>query len=238
MKGMVVNMRNRLSNGLWGLFFILIGIGFAGNVLFDWNFNLFFPGWWTLFIIIPFFISMINQGFRIVPTAGFLIGILLLASYYIDFRFSVWQLIFPAILIFAGIRIMFQNSFRKESQYYEQSIHMDDGKGQNYTGRADYNAIFSGNKIHVTDTFTGASLNAVFGGMGLDLRDAIIPGNVEITAQAIFGGIDIWVPAGINIKINNVPIFGGVSNKTVDYNPAAPTIYLNSTCMFGGIDIK
>jgi Predicted membrane protein (DUF2154). len=235
---MVIIMRNRFSNGLWGLFFIVIGIGFAGNVLFDWNFNLFFPGFWTLFIIIPFLISIVQQGFRVVPTTGFLIGVLLLASYYVNFRFSIWQLIVPAIFIFIGIRIMFQNSSRRNSEFYEQSIHMDGGQGQNYTGRADYNAIFSGNKIHVVDTFTGASLNAVFGGVGLDLRDAIIPGNVEITAQAIFGGIDIWVPSGVNVKVNNVPVFGGVSNKTVSNNPAAPTIYLNSTCMFGGIDIK
>lgn len=248
-------MRNKLSNTLWGLFFILIGVGFAGRVLFDWDFSIFFPGWWTLFIIIPCFISMLQKGFGTGSTIGFIVGVLLLASNYVDLSFNVWRLMVPAILIFIGLRIMFQNSFRKKPDFTGQYNYTntdtntssntynntDGGQEQTYTGgaKADYNAIFSGNRIRVTDTFTGASLNAVFGGLTLDLRDARIVGNVEISAQAIFGGIDIYVPTGVNVKVNNVPVFGGVSNKTVNsYNPEGPTIYMNSTCMFGGIDIK
>lgn len=234
-------MRNKVSNVLWGVFFILIGVGFAGNVMFDWNFNLFFDGWWTLFIIIPFFISMVQNGFGVGSTIGFVIGVLLLSSYYVDLEFSVWRLIVPAALIFIGIRIMFQNAFRKRPHINNQNTYSDTTKEQTYSSssKQDYNAIFSGNRVRVTDTFTGASLNAVFGSIVLDLREAKILNDVEISAQAIFGGIDIFVPTGVKVKINNVPVFGGVSNKSGQFNdPAAPTIYLNSTCMFGGIDIK
>lgn len=244
-------MRNRVSNLLWGLFFIFIGIGFAGNVFFDWHFQLFFHGWWTLFIIIPCFISMVQNGFRTGSTIGFIIGVLLLASYYVDFYFSIWELAIPAILIFIGLQIMFRNSFHKKNLYEQNNNMNNDGpqstdysqtaNGATYTGgtRQSYNAIFASNRVRITDNFIGASLNAVFGGIVLDLRDARIPGNIEISAQAIFGGIDIYVPAGVKVKVSNVPIFGGVSNKTMDNNdPSAPIIYLNSTCMFGGIDIK
>lgn len=238
-------MRNKLSNILWGLFFVIIGIGFAGNVIFDWDFELFFPGWWTLFIIIPFFISMVQHGFGTGSTVGFIIGVLLLSSYYVEWDINVWKLIVPAVLIYIGLRIMFQGTFRKRV-HFDGNINAGGGSGQTYndttyTGgpRPEYSAIFSSNNIHVTDTFNGASLNAVFGGIRLDLRDAKILGNVEISAQAIFGGIDIYVPAGVKVKVNNVPVFGGVSNKTGNFADAnAPTIYLNSTCMFGGIDIK
>jgi len=82
-------------------------------------------------------------------------------------------------------------------------------------------------------------VNSIFGGIVLDLREAVIINDVEITATALFAGIDIFVPKGVRVKINNVPIFGGVSNKAEQYEEiGAPTIYLNSTCMFGGIDIK
>lgn len=237
-------MRNRFSNALWGLFFVIIGIGFAGNVIFDWDFSLFFPGWWTLFIIIPCFISMVQHGFGVGSTVGFIIGVLLLAAYYVELDFNIWRLIVPAIFIFIGLRIMFQGAFHKKPHYYEQNLNMDGAQGQTntYSGNAksDYNSVFSSNRVNVTETFTGTSLNAVFGSIVLDLRSARIPGDVEINAQAIFGGIDIYIPVGVKVKVNNVPIFGGVSNKTANYNtdPAAPTIYLNSTCMFGGIDIK
>jgi predicted membrane protein len=239
-------MRNKLSNVLWGLFFVVIGVGFAGNVLFDWDFTILFHGWWTLFIIIPCFISMVQNGFGTGSTVGFIIGILLLASYYVDLNFSIWKLIIPAILIFIGLRIMFNGAFRKKINYnmnYNTDGTTGPGPmpGPQFSGAAksEYSAIFSSNKVHVSDTFTGTSLNAVFGGIVLDLRDAKLPGDVEINAQAIFGGIDIYVPAGVKVKVNNVPVFGGVSNKSSQYtDPAAPTIYLNSTCMFGGIDIK
>ena len=236
-------MRNKFSNVLWGLFFILIGLGFAGNVLFDWDFNIFFPGWWTLFIIIPCFISMIQHGFGVGSTIGFIIGVLLLAAYYVELDFNVWKLVIPAILVYIGLRIIFQNTFHKKPEFFEQNMNTNpsSSQGTTYSGgaRQEYNAIFSGNRVRITDTFYGASLNAVFGSVVLDLRDAQILGNVEISAQAIFGGIDIFVPAGVNVKVNNVPVFGGVSNHVMQLkDPAALTIYLNSTCMFGGIDIK
>lgn len=242
MKGVGVNMRNKLSNALWGLFFIAIGVGIAGNVLNIWDFQVFFDGWWTLLIIIPCFISMIQSGFGTGSTLGFIIGVLLFMSYRVDFHFNIWQLVVPAILIFIGLRIMFQSAFRKKPMHFDQSSNIGGGmSGQSFSGasKSEYSAIFSSNRIHVTDQFNGTNLNAVFGGVVLDLRDAIITGDVEINATAIFGGIDMYLPGGVKVKTNNVPIFGGVSNKAEQsIDPSAPTIYLNSTCMFGGIDIK
>lgn len=235
-------MRNKLSNVLWGLFFIIIGVGIAGNVMNIWDFELFFDGWWTLLIIIPCFISMVQGGFGTGSTLGFIIGLLLFMSYQIDLNFSIWSLIVPAVFIFIGIRIMFQSAFRKGPKYFEQRINMNnDINGQTFTGagKSEYSAVFSSNRVNITDQFYGTNLNAIFGGIVLDLRNAIITTDVEINATAVFGGMDLYLPLGVKIKTNNVPIFGGVSNKAQQStDPSAPTIYLNSTCMFGGIDIK
>jgi predicted membrane protein len=235
-------MRNKFSNALWGMFFIVVGLGIAGNVLGIWDVEVFFDGWWTLFIIIPCFISMIQSGFGTGSTIGFIIGVLLFMHYRVEFNFNVWQLIVPVVLIMIGIRIMFQSAFRKKPMHFEQNINVGGTTtGQNFTGtsKSEYSAVFSSNRVHITDQFNGTNLNAVFGGIVLDLRDAIITGDVEINATAIFGGIDMYLPRGVKVKTNNVPIFGGVSNKAEQStDPAAWTIYLNSTCMFGGIDIK
>lgn len=231
-------MRNRLSNIIWGLLFIAIGVGIAGNELFDWNFTIFFPGWWTLFIIIPCFTSMIRSGFRTGSTIGFIIGIALLASYYIKWDVSFWELVVPVILVAIGLKIIFNGMFNRP-RHINVTVHADEHGNTAGPGKQEYNAIFAGNKVKVTDRFTGATLNAVFGGVTLDLRDAIIDHDVEIAATAVFGGIDIYIPNGVSVKVNNVPIFGGVSNKAAHTSdPNAPTIYLNSTTMFGGIDIK
>lgn len=224
-------MRNRISNLLWGLVFIALGVGVAGRILFGWDFKVFFDGWWTLFIIIPCLASIIRSGITVGASSGLIIGVILLVSHYVDINIKWWELIIPVILITIGLKIMFQELFRKP---LNRGIHVEGS-----TAAREYSAVFAGNKIRIDDHFTGTTLNAVFGGITLDLRDAIIDSDVEIAATAVFGGIDIYVPIGVSIKINNIPIFGGVSNKTVHTaDPGAHTIYLNSTTMFGGIDIK
>ncbi len=231
-------MRNKISNAIWGLIFIIAGLGIAGDVLNLWEFTPFFPGWWTLFIIIPCGISLIRDGINVGSIVGLFIGFTLLASQYVDFNFDIWKLIVPGILVLIGLRILFQGAFRPRIHMSNQ---FNDSGNTSYSSanRREYSAVFASNNVHVTDEFLGTNLNAVFGGIVLDLRDAVIQSDVEINASAIFGGIDLYLPRGVNIKINNVPIFGGVSNKVgKQAEPGAPTIYLNSTCMFGGIDIK
>ena len=61
----------------------------------------------------------------------------------------------------------------------------------------------------------------------------------SISASAVFGGIDILVPDNVNVKVSSNSIFGGVSEKK--HNPdnaGAVTLYINATCIFGGVDIK
>ena len=82
-------------------------------------------------------------------------------------------------------------------------------------------------------------INAIFGGVKLDLKNAIIDQDVVINASAIFGGIDIYVPKNVKVKTKSVPIFGGVNNKAnISTDEKSHTIYINGTAVFGGIEIK
>lgn len=225
-------MRMKSSNVLWGLFFIIIGLGFAGNAFNLWDFELLFEGWWTLFIIIPSGISLYQNGFRLWPLVGLFVGIMLFLSSRGMIDSSVLgKLIAPLIFVLIGLNMIFKNLFHGEN---------GNKRIQYQGGTREYSAIFSGNKFQVTgEKFLGTTINAVFGGFDLDLRNAIIDEDIVINATAIFGGIDILVPLNVKVKVSNVPIFGGVSNKAMNsMDPNAPTIFLNSTCMFGGIDIK
>ena len=56
-------MRDKISNLVLGLVFIGLGLGIAGDVMNIWEFRVFsFPGWWTMFIIIPCLIGIIRDG--------------------------------------------------------------------------------------------------------------------------------------------------------------------------------
>lgn len=101
-------------------------------------------------------------------------------------------------------------------------------------------ATFSGQDLNFSgEEFNGAELTAIFGGVKCDLRNAVIQKDCAITASSIFGGITVFVPDNVNVKINSNSIFGGVSEK--NHRPTvqvAVTIYINATCMFGGVEIK
>lgn len=226
-------MRLKTSNLLWGAFFILIGIGFAGNAFSLWDFNLFFSGWWTLFIIVPCIISLVQNGFRTSNIIGLGIGVmLLLSSQGVIDSAILGRLIVPFIFVLIGLSLIFKNMFHSDKSIYANINYQGGG--------SEYSAIFGGNSYTVTgEKFLGTTMNAIFGGVDLNLRDAIIDEDILINATAIFGGIDIIVPDNVKVKVSNVPIFGGVDNKAGrNADPNAPTIYINSTCMFGGIDIK
>ena len=107
-------------------------------------------------------------------------------------------------------------------------------------GLEEYCATFGEVKADFNNQeFKGASLTAVFGSTDLDLRKAIINEDKLIKTCAVFGGIEIMAPENVNIKVKSTPIFGATSNKTNrKYDEKLPTIYVNSFCMFGGVDIK
>ena len=46
-----------------------------------------------------------------------------------------------------------------------------------------------------------------------------------IKASAIFGGVEIFVPSNINLKVKGTPIFGGVSNKVINKKENEKTIF-------------
>jgi hypothetical protein len=81
---------------------------------------------------------------------------------------------------------------------------------------------------------------ALFGGMDLDLRDAVFEAPVvEISGFWCFGGLDIKVPEGIEVQDQTAGIFGGTDVRDVG-NPApgAPTLVIKGVSLFGGVSIK
>lgn len=239
-------MRNRIGNVLWGLFFIVLGVGIGGKAFGYWDFHLFFPGWWTLFLIIPCMIDLVQKGIRTGSMIGLLIGLLLLAMCqgYLSMR-DLKQLLFPIIFIIIGCSILVHSVFghKKKEQFCQKSIHKDfEDVNLSASGEVlDYCATFQGQTIRYdNEVFYGAVLNSVFGGIELVLDNAVLTEDVKIDCSAIFGGITIHLPEGVNTKVKASRMFGGVNNrrKSCQEIPGAPTIFIEASCMFGGVEIK
>ena len=221
----------KICNLLWGLCFIVIGIIVLLNSLNITSINIFFKGWWTLFIIIPSIIGFINGEEKTWNIFLLALGVaLLLSARGILSLALIGKCIFPAILIIIGFNIIFKS--KTNIKVNEKT------KEMNNLNVEEHYATFSGQKLDMADQeFKGTKLNAIFGGIDLDLRNAQIKQDAAIEVCAVFGGVDIKVPKDVVVKVNSNSIFGGVSNKSKAKDGKA-TIYVKAMCLFGGCDIN
>lgn len=225
----------KFGNILWGLVFIAVGLIIGLNAMGITNINIFFKGWWTLFIIVPSLIGIFKDENKTWSIIWLVIGIVLLLCTRDILSFAIMgKLIFPFILVMIGLSFIFKDVFQSKVNEKIKKLNSERVDGENFC------ATFGGVKSNFNEQeFKGANVDSIFGGVELDLSGAIINHDQIINANAIFGGIDIRAPKGVNIKVKSTPIFGGVSNKLKnDYNESFPTIYINAFCLFGGVDIK
>ena len=216
------------KNIILGIILIVVGVWFGIYATGVVKVNLLFDGWWTLFIIVPSFLGLFDEDGRTGSLIGLFVGVLLLLSCQDVLNFDiVLKLIVPCVLIVTGLSFIFKGKIKTKNIENVKTV-----------GGTNYNATFSGQNLDFSkEEFTGTKLDAVFGGIKCDLRNAIINDDVVIEASAIFGGITILVPKDVNVKITSTSIFGGVDGKSKMDKPGK-TIYLNATCLFGGVDVK
>jgi hypothetical protein len=83
---------------------------------------------------------------------------------------------------------------------------------------------------------------AVFGGVELDFRDAVLPGReIVIHATAVLGGVEITIPPEMRVVDNGTAILGGreiTGNSAESAGPDAPVLRIDGTCVLGGLEVK
>ena len=227
----------RVKPIIWGIAIIALGIIFGGNAIGLFNINIFFDGWWTLFIIVPSIISFLTDR-ELSNLITLAIGVILLLAAQNVFSYEVaWKVIVALVLIAIGIGIIIKSTIRnKNDKEVEKKIHdLENDKVMD-----SQTAIFSGSdRVYSDEVFTGANLIAVFGGVDLDLRRAKFTKDTVIKAFCLFGGIDIKVPEDVQVKIKSGFIFGGVADERKgSIGKGKYTIYLDTAGGFGGISIN
>lgn len=223
----------RARNILWGIVFIILGVIFGLNTFEITNIDIFFDGWWTFIIIVPCFIDLFKEEEKTGNIIGLLIGIALFLCCRGILKFEIFfKLLIPVSLVIIGISFIFKDTFNKKIK--------DEMKKLNKKNDLEYCATFGGQNLDFSnEEFKGCNISAVFGGIECNLNDSIINEDTIINVSAIFGGVDIKVPKDVKVKVTSIPIFGGVSNERKNPKDAkVKTIYINATCIFGGVEIK
>lgn len=197
------------------------------------------------------FITMLTGVFFLIPKTaniypGHLFGDQFVSTY--------WAAL---IILFGGItlsHILFRNknitghSHKRSHKCFHSHDHsQEQSYNGNYTsetkdGKINYRCVFGGIEQTIFEPeFKGGTLEAIFGGIVLDLRHTTLPeGETQLYVKAGCGGVEITVPADWDIKI--IPaksIFGGVQDSRVKtpVNSERKLIIV-AECVFGGLQIK
>lgn len=222
----------------FGTLFFLENVGFLHDNIFNLLFS--FPGALAFFGIV----LLLNARNKVLGGSMLVIGGGMLAMRAVGFPIT-GNIIFPVILILVGINIIFKRRHSVNSRHnWEHAGCYNNNPQQVDEDHIDDVSIFGGGQKNFNSkNFQGGSITAIFGGSELDLTDCkLAPGEQVIDIVAIFGGVEIIVPANWKIQIDVVPIFGGFSNKwRRDPNlvlDQTSTLRIKGTVIFGGGEIK
>lgn len=160
--------------------------------------------------------------------------------FHLDWFEWMWQhpwaeYLAPVLLLFIGVKLIVSSYQRNPSQWLQRPLPQgEDGK------RISCAVRFGGDEyVYHGEPFHGAYLYAFFGGLRLDLRQAVITEDEEIDIHTFAGGIELLVPASVNIEVKSRSFIGGVGNKTVGrFITGAPCLHIIASNMLGGVSIK
>lgn len=218
-------------NFIIGLFLLTMGVVIGLEKL-DLNINVDYSiVTWSFISLIGLVMIVNDKKITTVPSILVFVGIWNLLNDLGILSGSIFSLIWPIILVIAGINFIFgKGMFNKIPSNIK-----------NGSETLIYNGIFSGvqERLTITD-FKGLTANAIFGGVELDLRDVEITDNVRIDISALFGGVTIILPEKYNLTIGeSLALFGGTENKfRGKHDDSMKTIYINSRAIFGGVELK
>jgi predicted membrane protein len=193
--------------------------------------------YWPLTLVAIGLARVFRPGERVMGIGFILVGTVL-QLHELHLTHLSWNAIWPLLLIFAGMQIVWSRFGRPG---LSRATVASGG-----TDTLNEYALFGGveRRVNVSN-FRGGSITAIFGGVEVDFRSADIEGEeANIFVEAIFGGVEITVPERWIVTFQGQSVFAGYSDETRQPLPDAPgapprkMLVLHGRAVFGGISVK
>lgn len=153
-----------------------------------------------------------------------------------NFAHTYW----PVLFILLGICLMARVLFGRNRRYGKrQHVNADSVGGVN--GRIEKRVVFGGSESIILDlVFHGGEISATFGGVVLDLRRTTLPeGETYLDIDAIFGGVELYIPGDWVVETKFQTILGGMEDKRLVSQPDhSRKLILQGVLIFGGCEIR
>ena len=186
---------------------------------------------WPMLLLAIGFISLFGDSkiFGIILMA---VGGFYLASHIYEIPIEFKQVFWPALIIIAGIMILFKAGHTFKSRIRKQARSND---------LIDEVNVFGGGEIRVTSKqFQGGKMEVIFGGSNVILLDSeLAEGDNILEVTAVFGGFKLIIPAHWNVKIESSNVFGGIVDKRIVTGSVdmSRTLVIRGSAVFGGGEI-
>lgn len=219
-------MKKKISRVIWGICLIAIGIIFILNSFKIVNINIFFNGWWTLFIIVPSFIGIIFDKVKSINVFFFVLGLSLLCYSLSIIQFeNIFDIILCFIFILLGVKFIFGKT---------EKIEDVNSNGEQVPT---YFSVFGTSKEILEDE-KNCKIISLIGHTTIDLSNIKKAQEYNIKVYTILGGCELITNKDDCIISNIFNVLGTFKNKHSKTKKSKKTIYLNGLTLFGGVNIK
>ncbi|MBQ6810206.1 MAG: hypothetical protein IJO94_02235, partial [Firmicutes bacterium] len=211
-----------------GLVLVAFGVLWGGDAVNLWDFDVFFPGWWSLILIIMPIFGMVRHGVKWFDIVIMCIGFLILISYLGIINWHVVRLLFfPALVVFIGLVVIFSVFKKKPSPRLDREA------------AAKVFASFGSVKKNCDgQIYDGGRVDAEFGSMEFDLRNAIIERDIMIRSSATFGTVKIWLPPNVRVLVEDTSVLGSMRDHSAKNNAVnVPVVHICGRAFCGTIEL-
>ncbi len=223
-------MNKQRSQFMIAIVLIALGVIFLmGNLdIIDVDIGDLVATWWPL-ILISLGVAGVFQA-RSTPIGSIFLIVIGAVFLLITLDVADFDILWPIVIIGAGLWILFHNRVSRRSTAAE--VDQDS---------VNVSALFSGSEQRIASrSFQGGNISATFGAVELDLRAARLAESPVLNVNVLMGGVELRVPDEWLVNVNGSPIFGAIeySRPQPTGTDDAPTLIINASIAFGGLDIK
>ena len=213
----------------------------------DWGWDL-VRTWWPILLIVWGLWELVSGGFRfrLWPIILLLLGIgFQLSSLNLwEWDFSV---VWPVFIVIMGLAILLGRRGRRNRRRERLSETIIEGTTTTRSGTGastgeSWRAVFNSvEERYAGQVFRGGEVEANFGNVALDLREAVLAnGSARLDVNLTFGGLHLRVPPTWRVNIESVSAhFGHVQDNRVQPAPGeiGGELTIAGTVTFGNLEI-
>ena len=164
-----------------------------------------------------------------------LFGLSIIINAVFKINFPFFKVFVSLVIIYIGFKMLFGGfGFKMNNNGEENST------------------VFSSTRIQVEKIDGNLEFNSVFGSQILDFRNVTsIADEAEIEISAVFGGVKVYLPENVTLKMKANSAFGSVKSpngEVTNFGEARKTIskggehektvYLEVNAVFGSVDMR